>query len=110
MFWFVLCAALALAIFSFISLARRKAITNWDIALIFVPFFAWWALALMNLRLKSLSNLIEPFALIVFIALLLTIRAFAVPAQSQPVTSRIVFVIGLTAAIVLYIFVPALPE
>lgn len=82
----------------------------WDIALVSVPFGVWWLLVAANLRVKSLSNFIELLTLIPVLATVLAIRTYIATQRPQMARPQVAFAIGLAFTVLLYTFVPALPE
>jgi len=81
-----------------------------DIALFLVPFVAWWALAVTNLRPKSLSNFVEPIGLYTFICACLVVRTFVVQIGTNRKRSLAALCLASAAALVIYLCVPVLPE
>jgi hypothetical protein len=109
-FWCVLGGLTLAAGGSFVFLVRRGAVTPMDGALFVVPFMAWWALAVTNLRPKSLSNLVEPIGLYAFICACFVVRTFAVQTGTNRKRSLVALCLASAAALVVYVCVPGLPE
>jgi len=109
-FWLVLAVCVVAALAAFVILARKKAIVPWDMALFVVPFIFWWCLLSTNLRPKTLSNFIEPFALLPILAVIFVVRAFAGRNLTHEKRSKVVFIIGMIATLGIYVLVPGLPE
>jgi hypothetical protein len=103
LWWVVLAICVAAVCGAIVVLARKGNLTGWDLGLLFAPFALWIVLVGTNLRPKSLANLIELFALVPVVALAFVARIFRVRAQ-------IVFGCGVLVALLLYAFVPLLPE
>ena len=105
LFWSVLGASAAAVVAILTRLRRGSGVSPWDIALVFVPGMIWFALAISGFRLKSLSNLAEFFALFPITAGLLAVR-WKLSSAAAPA----IFGCGVLAALLLYVFVPVLPE
>ena len=109
-FWFVLLGSLIAMIGTFVFLVRTHTLTMFDIALPILPVVLWFGLMLTGLRLKSLANLIEPFALVPILAVCLLFRAFSFRSSSNGKRSIAALVLGLAGAVAIYAFVPLLSE
>ena len=109
-FWSVLGGLTLAAGVSLVRLVQCRAVTPMDIALFVVPFIAWWALTVANLRPKSLSNLIEPIGLYAFICACFVVRTYAVKTGTNRKRSLTALCLASAAALVIYVCVPPLPE
>lgn len=106
-FWGVLVLSLVLIVGGIYSLVRGNRWTIWDTGIVVAPIPVWFTLAVLNFRVKSLSNLIEPIALILIIAFIILVRVFSkggIPKGSWSFGGAIL------AAVLMYILVPPLPE
>jgi hypothetical protein len=110
LFWMVLVTSILFIIGTFIVLIRRKSLTVFDCLLFILPFAVWIALTYTWNHPKSLSNLIELFALIPILSTLFLARAFLTIGWSNRKKSCVAFSIAIFAATALYAFVPLLPE
>ena len=111
-FYGVIVSSVVVAVSSFVALKRKGpgAVQLWDWLLLFVPFLLWWALALSGLRIKTLSNLVEPFLLVLLVAACFAVRVFLGGGWSHKRRALISFVLCVAGAVGFYVLVPALPE
>ena len=110
-FWSIIIASALLALVSLAWVtAEEDGLRVTDILVVIVPFVLWVLLLFLWHRPKSLSNLIEPFALVPVIGICLAVRAFAFGMHSHTIRSLIAFVFGILATVALYALVPVLPE
>jgi hypothetical protein len=111
MFWPVMGAFALLAIASLAWVtAEDDAVRVTDIFVVIAPFVLWFLLLFLWHRPKSLSNLIEPFALVPVVGICMAVRAFGFSTRSHTVRSSVALLACLVATVALYAFVPALPE
>jgi hypothetical protein len=92
---------------------RRGAWIAWDYASLVVPFGLWLVLVSAGFGPeKSLSNVVETFAITGVIPILHSVRVFIIDRQFEyrRRNSIIVFVVASIVAIGLWALVPALPE
>jgi hypothetical protein len=110
-FWSVMVASalLALASLAWVT-AEKNGLRSTDILVVIVPFVLWFLLLLLWHRPKSLSNLIEPFALVPVVGMCLAVRAFAFGKRSHTIRSSAALAVCIVATVALYAFVPVLPE
>jgi hypothetical protein len=109
-FWCVLGGLTLAAAASFVVLVRRGEAIPMDLALFVVPFIAWWALAVANLRPKSLSNLVELIGLYAVVCACFIVRTFAVRRSANRRRSLAALCFASAAALAIYVCVPLLPE
>jgi hypothetical protein len=97
-------------VMSFIYLAKRRNVTLWDAGIFIAPFALWYALAVIGLRPKTLSNLVELLALVPVVSVVFVIRVFV--GKQIPVHRRakVAFIVACVFAILVYALVPTLPE
>lgn len=111
LFWSALGAFAILALVSLAWLAGEEgSLKATDILVVIAPFIVWLLLLFFWQRPKSLSNLVEPFALVPIIATALAVRAFGFSKRSHTARSVVAFTVCVIAAVGLYALVPALPE
>lgn len=109
--WSVL---VAFALLALVSLAWVTAEDNGlrvtDILVVIVPFILWFLLFFLWHRPKSLSNLVEIFALVPVVGICLAVRAFAFGTRSHTIRSLAALAACIVVTVALYAFVPSLPE
>jgi hypothetical protein len=110
LFWCVQTAALLAVVLAYVTLVKRKLVTNLDIVSILAPIGIWFCLMIFGNNPKSLANLIELFALFPLVAALLVVRTFFLAGWSNGKRSFTAFASGIVVAVALYDFVPLLPE
>ena len=108
--WLAIGASLLVAIVSFIYLVRHRSVTLPDVALFIAPFVLWYALVISGLRPKSMSNLVEPLALLPILSCAFGIRTFVARQRSSHRRACAALVVGLVSAVLVYAIVPILPE
>jgi hypothetical protein len=110
-FWSVLGAFAILAIGSLAWVsAEENGLVPTDLLMLLAPFVLWFLLLFLWRRPKSLSNLVELFALVPIIGTCLAVRAFGFNARSHIMRSSVALVVCLAATVALYAFMPVLPE
>jgi hypothetical protein len=109
-FWSVLSVSLLVALASLFYLNRSKSLSYIDFALFVLPFVAWWSLALSNFRSKALANLIEPIGLFIFLSAVIFMRTFIITYGTNKQRSITSLIIDVLFAVLIYAFIPALPE
>jgi len=109
-FWIVLAASGLAVVITAAVLIRSGNVTMWDIALFVLPLVLYFVLLLTVSHPKSLANLFEPFALIPIVSACFLIRVFAFRTTGHQKRSAIALLCALLATILIYFFVPLLPE
>jgi len=89
--------------------------SNWflaDFLALLLPLATWFSLTLLRVGGQSLSHMVEMFALVILMPLLVSLRVFLqshLPLQPQP-AALTVLGIGVVAAVLLRLLTPNLPE
>ena len=104
-FLLALFGAIAFIAVVVMALKSRGDLSPWDIGSAMVPCTLWFLLVTFGALPKSMSNLLEVFAL-----LPITACFFAVRLKVAKVRPSVIFGICTMAALLLYVFVPVLPE
>ncbi len=111
LFWSIMAASALLALVSLAWItAEENGLRVTDVGILVAPWATWFLLLVAWHHPKSLSNLIEPFALVPVVGICLAIRAFGFTRRSHAVRSWVALGTCILAALALYAFVPALPE
>jgi hypothetical protein len=89
---------------------RRVHWHSWEGLAFVLPFAVWCALSFLNVRVKTLSNLVEPILISLAIPVAAGLRLIVGRRHSGAfVASHLIALLCIVAAAV-YFFMPALPE
>ena len=108
----VLPAGLAVALSALVIVRWRARMQwrNWEWISLVAPVAIWWALALLDIRGKSLANLIEVWVIALAVPVCVAARALIGTRVGPSVAARgMAWTLG-AVAIGVYLFVPVLPE
>jgi hypothetical protein len=85
--------------------------STYDYASLVVPFLLWIALTLLGIGPQSLSNVLELFAIVLLVPLLLSARIFLLDAHATPFDpALLVLALACVGTVLLRLFMPCLPE
>ncbi|WP_417760188.1 hypothetical protein [Shewanella sp.] len=91
---------------------RRAELFVWDWGLLFVPFLIWALMSAVDMRGKSLANLVELAYMSGFTMLVMLLRvrfALKVPAKAN-LYSKLALLVACVSAVLLWGLVPPLAE